>query len=48
MTIAVALYVLPASQALSAREVTYLVVTPTTGVTLLVFAWLESRAYRDG
>ena len=48
MLVALALYVLPASQGFSAREATYLVVTPAVGVALLGFAWLEARAHRDG
>jgi hypothetical protein len=48
MIVALGLYVLPVGQHLTAREATYLVVTPATGVALLVFAWLESRAHRDG
>lgn len=48
VVIALVLYALPAAQSLSGREAAYLVVTPTTGVALLAFAWLESRAHRDG
>jgi hypothetical protein len=48
VVIALALYALPAARSLSGREAAYLVVTPTTGVALLAFAWLESRAHRDG
>jgi hypothetical protein len=48
MAVALALYVLPASQGFSAREAAYLVVTPAVGVALLAFAWLEARAHRDG
>jgi hypothetical protein len=48
MSIALAIYALPAGRELSALEAVYLVVTPTTGVALLAFAWLESRAHRDG
>ena len=48
LLIALAVYVLPASRGLSAREAVYLIVTPTTGIALLAFSWLESRAHRDG
>jgi len=48
MAIALGVYALPASRGLSAREAAYLVVTPTVGVALLAFVWLESRAHRDG
>ena len=39
---------LPPSVGLTAREAAYLVVTPASGFALLAFAWLESRALRDG
>ena len=48
MATALATYVLPAAQALTAREGAYVVVTASTGVALLSFAWLELRAHRDG
>jgi hypothetical protein len=48
MIVALGVYVLPVGQSLTAREATYLVVTPATGAALLVFAWLEARAHRDG
>ena len=48
MIIALGTYALPISRGLSAREAIYLIVTPATGVALLSFAWLESRALRDG
>ena len=41
-------YVVPWGRALSAREALYLVVTSATAFALLAFAWLESRALRDG
>jgi hypothetical protein len=47
MLLAFALYVLPASQGFTAREVAYVIITPTVGITPLAFAWLESRAHRD-
>jgi hypothetical membrane protein len=48
MVIALGLYALPASRGFNAREAIYLIATPTTGVALLAFAWLESRAHRGG
>ena len=47
MGVALALFSLPASATLSAREALYLVVTPAIGVALLFFSWLEWRANRD-
>ena len=48
MAIALGMYVVPAFGDLRAREVGYLIVTPTTVVAALCFAWLEARAMRDG
>jgi len=48
MVIALGLYILPWSRVLTAREAIFLIVTPATGAALLAFAWLESRAHRDG
>ena len=48
MIIALGTYALPVSRELSAREAIYLIVTPTVGVALLAFAWLESRALSSG
>lgn len=49
MVIALGVYALSASgRALSAREATYLVVTPAVACALLTFSWLEARAHRDG
>jgi hypothetical protein len=48
MVLALGLFVLPASADWPARQALYLVVTPTVGASLLVFAWLEWRATRDG
>jgi hypothetical protein len=48
MTISLGMYAFPAGRMLSAAEALYYVVTPTVGVALLGFAWLESRALRDG
>lgn len=47
MIVALALFALPVSATLTAREALYLVVTPATGVALLLFSWLEWRANRD-
>jgi hypothetical protein len=43
---ALGLYALPVSGGLSAREAIYVVVMPASGIAVLVFAWLESRAHR--
>ena len=45
-----ALLLLPLSTVrdISARDAAYLFVTPATAFALLAFAWLESRALRDG
>ena len=48
MTIALLLYVLPVAAGYTAREAIFLIVTPTTAFALFAFAWLESRALRDG
>ena len=48
MAVALGMYAFPAGRSLSAAEALYYVVTPTVGVALLGFAWLESRAHRDG
>jgi hypothetical protein len=48
MITALAVYVLPTVRDISAREAAYLIVTPATAFALLTFAWLESRALRDG
>jgi hypothetical protein len=48
MVLALGIYAVPGGAALTAREAIFLIVTPTTGVALLLFAWLESRAHRDG
>ena len=48
MPLALALYALSVTRPLSGREVAYLVVTPTTVAVMLVFAWLERRAYTHG
>lgn len=48
MIIALGLYALPISRGMTARQAIYLIVLPTTGLAPLVFAWLESRALRDG
>ena len=48
MCVALLVYLFAPTAGISARAATYLVVTPSIGVALLVFAWLESRALRDG
>lgn len=48
MAIALGLYALPTSKAMTAHQAIYLIVMPATGLAPLVFAWLESRALRDG
>ncbi|HEY6089340.1 MAG TPA: hypothetical protein VD771_06080 [Gemmatimonadaceae bacterium] len=47
MAMAMGLYVVAGSTTLAAREALYLVVTPSVGVSLLTFAYLEWRAHRD-
>lgn len=47
MTIAMGLYALAGYRDLTAREVIYLIVTPSVGIALLAFSWLELRAHRD-
>jgi hypothetical protein len=48
MVAALGVFSLPAADGLTAREALYLVVTPTTVGALLLFAWREWRAHRDG
>lgn len=48
MLIAFFVYIWGPALGFTTREGAYLVVTPTTAITLLYFAWLESRALRDG
>jgi hypothetical protein len=47
MAIAMGLYVTTAFRTFTAREALYLVVTPSVGVALLTFCYLEWRAHRD-
>jgi len=47
MTAAMGLYLATAFRDLTAREALYLVVTPSVGVALLTFCYLEWRAHRD-
>ena len=47
MVIALVVYVIAPTSGISTREAAYVVVTPTVGVVLFLFAWLESRALRD-
>jgi hypothetical protein len=48
MLIALAVYIWGPTLNLTTRDGVYLVVTPSTVVALLLFAWFESRALRDG
>ena len=48
MGLAMALYLWPGGETRSARDAVYLVVTPSLGVALLAFSYLEFRAHRDG
>jgi len=47
MTAAMGLYLATTFKDLTAREALYLVVTPSVGVALLTFCYLEWRAHRD-
>ena len=47
MSIAMGLYALAGYRNLTAREAIYLIVTPSVGIALLAFSWLELRAHRD-
>ena len=47
MIAAMVLFTVPALQTLNVRETVYLIVTPSIGIALLTFAWLEFRAHRD-
>ena len=47
MAIAMGLYVAAGFNSFTAREALYLVVTPSVGVALLTFCYLEWRAHRD-
>jgi hypothetical protein len=47
MATAMGLYVATAFRTFTAREALYLVVTPSVGVALLTFSYLEWRAHRD-
>ena len=47
MIIAMGLYAFAGDNNLSAREAIYLIVTPSVGIALLTFSWLELRAHRD-
>jgi hypothetical protein len=47
MATAMGLYVATAFRTFTAREALYLVVTPSVGVALLTFCYLEWRAHRD-
>ena len=47
MVVAMAAYFLSGTWNLTAREAVYLTVTPSIGIALLVFAYLEYRAHGD-
>lgn len=47
MVVAMAAYFLASAWSLTAREAVYLTVTPSIGIALLVFSYLEYRAHRD-
>ena len=47
MSIAMGLYALAGYRDLTAREAIYLIVTPSVGIALIAFSWLELRAHRD-
>ncbi|HEX6575665.1 MAG TPA: hypothetical protein VF042_11915 [Gemmatimonadaceae bacterium] len=47
MAIAIAVYVAAGIKPVSAREAVYLIVTPSVGIALLSFSWLELRAHSD-
>jgi hypothetical protein len=47
MSIAMGLYALAGYRTMTAREAIYLIVTPSVGIALLVFSWLELRAHSD-
>ena len=47
MVIGLAIFVVPDFQSFTGKEAVYLVVTPATVVTVLIFCWLEYRAHAD-
>ena len=48
MAVAMGLYLLPITAALTARDAVFVVVSPSITVAIVVFSWLELRAHRDG
>ncbi len=48
MTVAMGMYLLPNSAALTARDAVFVVVSPSIIVAIVVFSCLELRAHRDG
>ncbi len=46
MLIAMTLFVFAGDDTMSAREAVYLIVTPSVGLALITFSWLELRAHR--
>jgi hypothetical protein len=48
MLLALALFLLPAADSWTGRQALYFLVTPTLSATMLIFAWIDSRAHRDG
>lgn len=48
MVIAMTLYALASRYQFTSRETVYLVVTPSVGLALIAFSFLELRAHRDG
>jgi len=47
MAVAMGLYIVPTFRDFSAREAVFLIATPSIGVALLAFVYLERRAHRD-
>ena len=47
MITAMVVYFVPGPRTLTGREAVYLIVTPSIGIALLAFAYLEFRAHRD-
>jgi len=47
MAVAMAVYVIAGQTPMTAREAVYLIVTPSIGLALLAFSWLEYRAHSD-
>jgi hypothetical protein len=47
MSIAMVMYAFAGDTGFTAREAVYIIVTPSVGLALLAFSWLELRAHRD-